>query len=258
MGKDKPNVIQALRFLVKNNFEIVKVVGPLENELVNGGKKLNQVANELGIETISDDKLYDLIKNDKESLGKIDLIISFLFWKKIKKPLIELSTLGCINFHSAPLPEFRGVSGYSFAIFQNLCYWGVSAHMVDESFDTGKIIKVKKFDIDLKKETAFSLEQRSQIELLELFKEILSKIKNERKIETYDQKNGAYYSMEAFEKLRQISNDDSLDNIERKIRAFWYPPHVGASIKLKGEEFTIINKKILEEIKDMYWKDLKK
>lgn len=256
MGKDKPNVIEALKYLVDNNFEIVKVVGPLSNELVNGGKKLNQIAKELGIKTITDDELYNVIENNKQSLGKIDIVISFLFWKKIKKSLIELSNLGCINFHSAPLPEFRGVSGYSFAIFQNLNYWGVSAHMVDESFDTGKIIKVKKFDINLKDETAFSLEQRSQIELLELFKEILSKIKNENKIETYDQKNGTYYSMDEFEKLRQISNNDSLEDIERKIRAFWYPPHDGASIKLKGEEFTVINRRILEEIKDMYWKNL--
>ena len=144
MGKDKPNAIEALQFLVKNGFEIVKVIGPIGNKLINGGKKLNQVADELGIETVTDDKLYEIIENDKQSLGKIDIIISFLFWKKIKKPLIELSNLGCINFHSAPLPEFRGVSGYSFAIFQNLNYWGVSAHMVDELLDTGKIIKVKK------------------------------------------------------------------------------------------------------------------
>ena len=258
MGKDKPNAIEALQFLVKNGFEIVKVIGPISNELINGGKKLNQVADELGIETVTDDKLYEIIENDKQSLGKIDIIISFLFWKKIKKPLIELSNLGCINFHSAPLPEFRGVSGYSFAIFQNLNYWGVSAHMVDELLDTGKIIKVKKFDIYLKNETAFSLEQRSQIELLELFKEILLKIKDEGKIETYDQKNGAYYSMKEFEELRQISSDDSLDDIERKIRAFWYPPFDGASIKVKGEEFTIINKRILEEINDKYWKDSRK
>ena len=64
--------------------------------------------------------------------------------------------------------------------------------------------------------------------------------------------------MKEFEELRQISSDDSLDDIERKIRAFWYPPFDGASIKVKGKEFTIINKRILEEINDKYWKDSRK
>ena len=258
MGKDKPVVIEALKFLVENGFDIAKVVGPLENQPIYKGRKLNDVAKKLGIETTTDEKLYEIIEKDKKILENIDLVVSFLYWKKIKKPLIELPKIACINFHSSPLPEFRGVNGYSFAIMQDLDYWGVSAHLVDESFDAGKIIKVKKFNIDLKKETAFSLEQRSQKELFQLYKEIISQIKNKKNIETVPQENGIYYSMEKFEELRKISENDSLEDIERKIRAFWYPPHGGANIKLKGEEFTLVNKKLLEEIRDMYWKALKK
>jgi len=161
--------------------------------------------------------------------------------------------IGCINFHSAPLPEFRGVSGYNFAIYQNLNYWGVSVHFVDESFDGGEIIKVAKFDIDPKKETAFSLEQKSQTALLELFKEIVNTIQLNGTIPSSPQGGGKYYSKEDFERLRRISRDDSIDDIERKIRAFWYPPYGGAYVKIKGKEFTLINDKLLEEINDMYW-----
>ena len=144
MGKDKPAVIDALKFLVDNDFEVVKVVGPKGDKPVQGGIKLNKVAQNLGIDTVSDDDLYQILATDSSSLKDIDLVISFLFWKKIKKPLIDLPKIACINFHAAPLPEFRGVNGYSFGIYQNLDYWAVSAHMVDESFDTGEIIKVNK------------------------------------------------------------------------------------------------------------------
>ena len=36
--------------------------------------------------------------------------------------------------------------------------------------------------------------------------------------------------------------------INRKISAFWFPPFAGAYIKIKNQEFTIINQKILDEI----------
>lgn len=258
MGKDKPAVIDALKFLVDNDFEVVKVVGPKGDKPVQGGIKLNKVAQNLGIDTVSDDDLYQILATDSSSLRDIDLVISFLFWKKIKKPLIDFPKIACINFHAAPLPEFRGVNGYSFGIYQNLDYWAVSAHMVDESFDTGEIIKVNKFKVNLKDETAFSLEQRSQIELLLLFKEVLNMIKIEKKIKTHSQSNGNYNSIEDFERLRQISDDDSLEDIDRKIRSFWYPPFGGTCIKLKGKEFTLINERLLEEIKELYWKSFLK
>ena len=257
LGKDKPSVISALKFLVKKKIEVVKVVGPIDDQVVLSQKKLVDVAQQMGIPTATDDQLYKILDSKKGSefdqLQNIDLVISFLFWKKIKKPLINLPKIGCINFHSAPLPDFRGVNGYSFAIYENLSYWGVSAHLVDESFDTGNIIKVSKFDIDPKLETAFSLEQKSLAKLLELFEEVMEKVLKDGTFKTYPQGKGQYFSKEDFEKLRKIHPEDSLEKIERKIRAFWYPPYGGAYLEIQGKEFTLINEKLLEDIKKMYW-----
>lgn len=225
------------------------MVGSLEKNKIS----LIMEAQKIGIQTVSNEELYKIIKNESErkknGLEEIDLVISYLFWKKIEKPLIELSKIGCINFHPAPLPESRGVNGYSFAIYEDSLEWGVSAHFIDEDFDTGDIIKVNRFPINPSMETAYSLETKSQEKMFVLFKEIIDMIKNENELPRIPQGKGKYRSKEEFEENRRIKNTDSLDQIERKIRAFWYPPYEGAVIKLQNKEFTIINKQILEDLK---------
>jgi len=256
MGKDKPAVIDALKYLVELGIDVSAVVGPLENQLPLGKEKLIDIAHQFGIRTVTDDALYDLFKKNtdlqEDFLKDVDLVISFLFWKKIRKPLIDLPKIGCVNFHAAPLPDFRGVNGYSFAIYENLSYWGVSAHFVDESFDTGDIIKTVKFNINPENETAFSLEQKSQSFLLSLFKEIIEIIMVEGHLSRHQQEGGRYISKTEFENLRKIQTNDNLKEIERKIRAFWYPPYQGASIVIQGKEFTIVDEQLLKDIGKRY------
>ena len=61
----------------------------------------------------------------------VDLVISFLFWKRIREPLLSLGRIGCLNFHPAPLPDMRGVGGYNVAVLEGMSEWGVSCHFVD-------------------------------------------------------------------------------------------------------------------------------
>ena len=147
MGKDKPSVIDGLKILLKKPIEIVAVVAKPNNEESFSGEKLYDFAIENNLKIISEDELYSLIEPKKQpnsELSDVDLVISFLFWKIIKKPLIDFPKIGCINLHPAPLPDFRGFSPYSLAIYQNSPEWGVSAHFVDEKIDTGDIVKVNK------------------------------------------------------------------------------------------------------------------
>lgn len=74
---------------------------------------------------------------------EVDYIISF-YWKRIKGDILNIPYKGSINFHPGPLPEARG-SGYHAAILEDWGYWGVTAHYMDEEFDTGKIFYVKDF-----------------------------------------------------------------------------------------------------------------
>lgn len=240
LGKDKPAVLKGLQFLIRNKFKIVAT-----NKL--GDKKFNNICKLHNIKTLTENQLYE------KKFFDIDLVISYLYPNKIKKDLLLLPKLGCINFHPAPLPNYRGVCGYSFGIFEKIKKWGVSAHFVDNNFDTGNIIKVKRFSIDHKKETAFSLEQKSQLVLFELFKEVIYRVINNKKIKSRPQKKGRYFSKKDFEKLRMISQKDNLEAINRKIRACWFPPYPGVSININGQELTLVNELILNQVSEDYY-----
>jgi methionyl-tRNA formyltransferase len=168
MGKDKPSTVAGLKYLVQKGIEVPVVVAPLREQSVFGGPTLADTAHAFGIPTATDEELYYCLRASNGvaergyALHDVDLVVSFLFWKKIRRPLIDLPRIGCINLHPAPLPDFRGLGGYNFAIYEGAPSWGVSAHFVDESFDTGDIIKVRTFDNDPSEETAYSLEQKSQ------------------------------------------------------------------------------------------------
>lgn len=235
LGKNKPAVLKGLQFLIKNKFEIVAV-----NKLKN--KKFIDICKLHGIKTLTENQLY------KKKFFDIDLVISYLYPNKIKSNLILLPKIGCVNFHPAPLPNYRGVCGYSFGIFEKAKKWGVSVHFVDNDFDTGDIIKVKRFSIYYKKETSFSLEKKSQLVLFELFKEFIYNIKNGKKIIRKPQKKGRYFSKKDFLKLQVIDKKDNLETIDRKIRACWFPPYRGVSINIKGQEFTLVNDLILNQV----------
>lgn len=251
LGKNKPSVVKGLQFLFDSRVSIKAIISsPIKNQN-NDENELLKLAEKYNVPLMSDLELNSILENKKkcdEKFKKIDLVISYLYPKKIKSELIKIAKIGCINFHPAPLPEFRGVSPYCFGILENFPYWGVTCHFIDNDFDTGDIIQVKKFDVNLMKETSFSLEQKSQKHLFELFKNITKILFDGKDLPRKKQVNGKYFSKKDFERLRQINENDSKELISKKIRAFWYPPFPGAYIKIKNKEYTIIDDNMLEKI----------
>ena len=45
--------------------------------------------------------------------------------------------------------------------------------------------------------------------------------------------------------MKEIKDDDDIDT---KIRAFWFPPYLGAYMCKNGKKYTLINDKILNEL----------
>ena len=37
--------------------------------------------------------------------GWAELVVSYLYWRILKPPIIDIPKYGCINFHPAPLPD---------------------------------------------------------------------------------------------------------------------------------------------------------
>ncbi len=191
----------------------------------------------------------DALKNIKTQKLKFDLGISMLFWRKLKDDFIYTPRLGTINFHPAPLPDFKGTAGYNIAILNALDTWGMTAHYIDENIDTGDIIEVLKFPICKNTETVKSLEKISQRYLFELFKKTMKRISTikENRLDTTPNIGGVYISRAEMEAMKEIKPGD---DIERKIRAFWFPPYDGAYIKIDGNKYSLVNSNILSTLVD--------
>lgn len=178
-------------------------------------------------------------------LAGTDLLISYLFPHRITSPLLKHPKLGCINFHPGPLPEYAGFRGYNFAILEGATTYGCTAHFMDETFDTGDIIKVRKFEIDPKGETALSLERRTQMEMLLLFREICCLIDQGIELPRVHQEGTRYATRQEFEAARLVGVNDDTETISKKIRAFWYPPYPGATIHVGDRKYTLISDDLL-------------
>jgi methionyl-tRNA formyltransferase len=243
MGKSKRSAVQALDWLVARGVEVVAVVAPEPDPEVHDQQRLDLAARRHGLALASDADLY------ADPPAGVDVVISFLYWKLIREPLISIGRIGCLNFHPAPLPDFRGVGGYNVAILEGLAEWGASCHFVDERFDTGDVVEVARFSIDPRTETAFSLDLKTQEHLLDVFERVLGRALAGELLPRTPQADGRYVSRAEFERLRVVGPGDDL---ERKLRAFWYPPWPGAVVDVDGRHLTLVDEPLLQDVARAY------
>jgi methionyl-tRNA formyltransferase len=243
MGKCKRSAARALEWLVDQGVDVAAVVASNPDPWTREEQRLDLAAERCGLPLVGDEELHAAPPED------IDVVISFLFWKRIREPLLSLGRSGCLNFHPAPLPDLRGLGGYNVAILEGRPEWGVSCHFVDETFDTGDLVEVVRFPIDQRAETAFSLDLRSQARLLELFQRVMTRALAGEELPREPQGEGRYVDRAEFESLRVIRPGDDLD---RKLRAFWYPPHPGAVLEVDGRRLTLVDERLLADVADAY------
>ncbi|WP_165444907.1 methionyl-tRNA formyltransferase [Gracilibacillus phocaeensis] len=240
MGRKK-YAAELLEWTLNQGVEIVAVV--TDSHFPNSPTA--QKAFELRIPVITMEDVEQMLMDPYHS---IDVIISYLYWKKIKEPLISGPRYGCINFHPALLPEWKGTAGYNVAILNKLVEWGATAHYVDSEIDTGDIIRTFSFNFDYRMETAASLEKKTQEIQVELYKSVLLDILTNGRLPSIQQEpnQGRYITRLEMEEMKRI--DLINDDIDLKIRAFWFPPYNGAFIEVKGKKYTLINDFILKQL----------
>jgi len=241
MGR-KPVAAKCLNWLLDN--EDVEVVGVLTDSHLSLSPTQDG-AKDVGIPVYEYSEALSLMKKGALTF---DLGVSMLYWKKLKDEFLAIPKLGVINFHPAPLPEYKGTAGYNLAILESLSEWAATAHYIDENIDTGNIIKVQSFPICSETETAKSLEKTSQAVLFDLFIDIFSKVLSaETRLPSFSNIGGRYVSRSEMEKMKQIKEGD---DIPRKIRAFWFPPYDGAFIMINDQKYTLIDHSILSMLAD--------
>ena len=215
--------------------------------------ELVEFAKHLGVVTVSHYELetWSVSSAKRSDLGEPDLVISYLYSKKIPLSVIDLPRIGSFNFHPAPLPDLRGLGGYNFAILEGMREYGVSVHWLSREIDVGDIVEVRRFPIDPETETALTLEHRSQRAMLQLFRDFVEMVEQGRVIPSLPQGKGRYINRRQMEEAKRVLPTDPPELVERKARAFWFPPYRGAFIEIGGVPFTVVTDQILKDIAEL-------
>ena len=214
----KPGSVVALLILVKQGWTIKEVVATPDEAPWLPMPSLYDVASRLGIQTVE--------KQSQLESKAVDLVISYMCRSLVKSDTLERGRYA-LNFHAGPLPEFGGFANYNVAILEDSAEYGCTCHIMDEGFDTGPIVKVRRFGINPGSETALSLEKRSQSEMILLFREVISDYEITGEIESIEQdpERMRYMNAVEFRKMKQIPSEATYEEADRIARAFWYPPY---------------------------------
>lgn len=123
-----------------------------------------------------------------------DFIVVVYFDQILKKEIIDIPSLGCINLHLALAHEYRGCFPTVWTIINNEKIAGVTIHYIDESIDGGDIIVQRRIDVE-DYDTGYSLYHKCTDVCVELFKEIFPKFLEGKKLDAQpqDKTRGKYY-----------------------------------------------------------------
>ena len=239
--------IKALNYIIEQ--DDVDIVAVLLDE-VRECSYVPEYCKSHGIRMFLRNQLEHVHENHPE--GSCDWLFSFTYGFKLSQRTIDIGKKA-VNFHGALLPQWRGTAVTSWALYLGEKEWGVTTHFLSAELDKGDIIFQKKFFIDRNIiKTGHDLSVYVTHMKLECMKELVRKITDGEEIRGERQAEGKYYSQKDLEKLKEIKLDDSVNDIDRKIEALWYPPYGGCYIMIGGKKYYLVNETVLNQCSQKY------
>lgn len=148
-----------------------------------------------------------------------DVGISFMWTKKIPKSELDKTW---VNFHPAPLPEYKGRNLCYHAIMNGEKSFGATVHYMDENFDTGCIID--RLDFLIKESwTAQDLHNRVMEASKRLFKRFFPMILTGRRFGCTANEGGTYYKQHPIPEFLQRFDDYTAKEIRAITYGDFYP-----------------------------------
>ena len=205
-------------------------------------KVSKKIINYIKLKKISFDYIDSSNKKKIKILKKYDYLISFLNSVYIDKSIRKKIKINSFNFHPGP-PEYPGFGCYNFALLDKVNYYGSTIHIINDKFDNGKIINVKRFKISYKKINLEKLINKTHENIIKQAKEFINIILNKKlKNESNLKWKKKAYTRKEFEIAREIKFNDSKEKVLNKIKAFSYKDYESIYINFKGLKFELKKK----------------
>ncbi len=236
-----------LQSLVDSSNEVVSVVTQdIKSTKRNKNKKtpIGEFSESIFIETHYPKTLNDDVWIKRIKDYKPDLVIIFSYGKILPDVLLEIPSYGALNIHCSELPKWRGASPIQRAILNGDTNIGLTFFMMDSKIDTGKIVEMKKINIEDSDNCITLQEKLANLAAQELLN-VLDSIENGCHTRDQDTTNISY-AKKIKKDEGKINWTDSCLEISRKVRAFIEWPVVEAVIfdqiiKIYDVDFEITN-----------------
>jgi len=203
-------------------------------------EQIASLAAAAGIECLVDPKLRSRsVRREILGHGSPDIALCFSYPRILKRPFLGEIPEGCINFHPARLPAYRGCYPTVWPILRGDGEGVYTAHKMDEGIDTGPIVATRAVSIDAD-ETGWSLYLKLIAELPAFVRSLIPMVRS-REIATMPQNDAAaeYFDAGALEPLAALDWTRSAGEIGRAVRALYHPIFKGATAPLCGRTVEI-------------------
>ncbi|MBN2852587.1 MAG: methionyl-tRNA formyltransferase [Clostridia bacterium] len=184
---------------------------------------------------------------DKIIEMKPNLLITCAYGQMLPKKLLDIPEFGCINIHASLLPEYRGASPISKAIYDGKEVTGVTTMMTNEGMDTGDILLKKQ--VDIPSDMTFSeLHDLLSAKGSELIIETLKQLEEGAIIPIKQDDNKASYAPMVNKEDGFIDWERDAQSIHNQIRAF--NPWPGSYTFYKDKKLKILSASFSNESHD--------
>lgn len=136
--------VPTLKALIETEYDLVAVVTQPDRPSGRGRKltpsPVKVVAQDAGLRLLQPKSL-----RTEEAVAELaafdpDLIVVAAFGQILRKSVLDLPSLGCLNVHASLLPRWRGAAPVAAAIRAGDAETGVTIMLMDEGMDTGPIL----------------------------------------------------------------------------------------------------------------------
>ena len=148
-----------------------------------------------------------------------DLFVVVAYGLLLPKIVLNMPKLGCINGHASLLPRWRGAAPIQRAIAAGDTVTGISAMLMDEGLDTGKVLMRRSCKID-PAETAGSLHDKLATLNAETLDEVVEDITNLLTTAEPQDDSQAFYAAKITPQEAKIDWACDTETLDCHIRAF--------------------------------------
>ncbi len=185
---------------------------------------------ELGIPVFQPTRLTEPGEFEKLQALNPDAIVVVAYGQILKKNVLDLPRLGCINIHSSLLPRWRGAAPIHHAILSGDPMSGVTTMRMVEKLDAGDIYLKKETAIG-PRETVSELHDRLAIFGAELILPTLAGLDQGKIIGIPQNENEVTYATKLTKDMERLDPALSARELDRRIRAL--NPWPGTSLMLE-------------------------